>query len=274
MKRSLIILPLLVVLSACSSTLANPNDPFSEGAPFQTLTAAFTPSLPNPEILITETPTPKSVQAETVTLPTDDGINLSGTLFKSGDVAVILAYQGTYRANQENWHPLATLLVKRGFTVLTFDFRGWGQSTEGNKYAALEVDMRGAAKFLTSLGYDQIICGGASMGGTACIHAALENDLVGVFTLGSTIMAGYGELIIRAEDFEHLTMPKLFITSEGDISLVVNDTKRMYELSPEPKEILILPGWQHGTDLFDSDAGGDLTQAILIFIEGLESNKK
>jgi len=76
-------------------------------------------------------------------------------------------------------------------------------------------------------------------------------------------------LRITPDDLARLTQPKLFITGDSDSYSVVSDTKRMHELSPEPKNLLLLPGTAHGTNLFDTDEGKELTTALLGFLEGL-----
>lgn len=47
----------------------------------------------------TKTPTPE-IAFEKVSFTTEDGLELSGTLFGEGDIAVVLAHQGTVGANQ------------------------------------------------------------------------------------------------------------------------------------------------------------------------------
>jgi WD40 repeat protein len=69
-----------------------------------------------------------------------------------------------------------------------------------------------------------------------------------------------------------LTQPKLFITAKDDFYLVVQDTNRMYDLAPEPKKLLLLAGSEHGTDLFQTRAGEELTGAMLDFLDGLSSS--
>ena len=212
--------------------------------------------------------------SETVTFTTADGVSLAGTLFGDGAIAVILAHQGTYGADQTTWHPFARLLAERGYTALTFDFRGVGQSGGRLLYGNLAMDVNAAAQFLQNRGYKQIICIGASMGGTACIRAAQDHVFVGLVTLASTMSAGSGSssLHLTSDDLENLTQPKLFISADNDNDIVVYDTKRrLYELSPAPKNLLLLPGTQHGTDLFNTDTGEELSTAMLRFIENIDN---
>jgi len=46
----------------------------------------------------------------------------------------------------------------------------------------------------------------------------------------------------------------------------------MYDLSPEPKKLLLLAGDEHGTDLFQTQAGDELTGAMLDFLDSLSES--
>lgn len=239
MKRTACLLLLIILISSCSETPMNPT---------QTL-------IPIPE--------------ETVTFVTSDGIHLAGTLFGEGEIAIILAHQGTYGADQKTWQPFARLLAEQGYTALVFDFRGVGQSEGTLGYGKLDLDVRAAARFLQGRGYQRIACAGASMGGTACIRAAQDFDFIGLIIFASTMTAGSSgdTLSLTAEDLSNLTQPKLFVSAIHDSGLVVRDTQSMYALSSEPKALLFFPGTQHGTNLFGTDVNPELSATLLRFVE-------
>ena len=112
---------------------------------------------------------------------------------------------------------------------------------------------------------------GASMGGTTCIRRALDGEeFEGLVALGSAMTTGGNPGIqVSKEELISLTLPKLFITAEEDSTLVIQHTNRMYNSSPEPKALYLLPGWAHGTDLFDTNASEELTRMLLEFLENL-----
>lgn len=271
MKTISYLLFLVVLISACSGAqeLRTSPTPGPGEITFTPPASLSTSSLP----AMTPTNTTPSYPVEPVTFPTDDGITLAGTLFGEGDVAVILAHQGTPGADQTTWQPFARLLAERGYAALTFDFRGVGQSGGTLRYGDLGVDVKAATKYLLARGYNQIVCAGASMGGTACIYNAARYEYLGLMTLSSTMMAGFGDnsLRITDDDLAKLALPKLFIASEYEYSIVVNDTKHMAELSPEPKSLLLLPEPYHGTDLFHADSGEELSASMLEFLEDLRT---
>jgi WD40 repeat protein len=236
--------------------------------PANTPVSLVTPSLP----VMTPTNAPPSYPIEPVTFTTTDDNTLAGTLFGEGEIAVILAHQGTPGADQKTWHPFARLLAERGFAALAFDFRGVGQSEGRLHYSDLATDVDGAVQFLQSRGYTQIACAGASMGGTACIRSAQDQPFIGLIILASTMLAGNSgdTLALSRADLATLMIPKLFVVAESENPIVVDDMKYMTELSPPPKKIVLLPGWQHGTYLFTAASGEELTASLLEFLEGLK----
>jgi WD40 repeat protein/alpha/beta superfamily hydrolase len=264
---NLISVAVVVFLVACGGLKPAP----TSVTPTTTLLPSDTPNLG------TSTMPPKNSLSqnlvETVTFPTTDGITLAGTLFGGGDTAIILAHQGTRGANQTNWGPFARLLAEHGYTALTFNFRGVGLSEGELSHKDVAIDMSAAVEFLHRQGYEKIFCAGASMGGTACIRVARDYAFTGLIILASAMRTGASDadsLDLSPVDLERLTTPKLFIFANHESSLVVDDTRHMYKLSPEPKALLSFPGTRHGTDLFSTDVGGELSATMLRFIENTD----
>ena len=266
-RTILALLLFLLLIPACGPANEAPIPPTPTPVPAATETPAPTPTV---TLFPTRTPRPTPYPFETVTFTTVDDVTLSGRLFGTGEVAVILAHQGTPGADQDTWLTFAGLLAEDGFTALTLDFRGVGESGGSLNYANLGMDVEAAAGFLRERGHTRIACAGASMGGTACIRAAQSNDFIGLIILASTMRTGGNpSLTLSHDELAGLDMPKLFITAENDNHMVINDIRTMYDLSPEPKQLLALPGSRHGTFLFATDAGPALTDAMLTFLEGL-----
>ncbi len=217
-----------------------------------------------------EEPTPtEEIIGEKVIFTTEDHVRLAGTLFGDGEIAVILAHQGTPTTDQVSWYPFAQVLADEGFTALTFDFRGKGDSFGMFEAKYLINDLNSAIAFLRDHGYEKIICVGASMGGTACLRAALDDDLIGLVVFASTLLLS-PPTYVRPAELADLNLPKLFITAENDVFVVTKDINKMYNDSPEPKELYIFEGLsEHGTDLFDTNVGDELTNFLLTFIKGL-----
>jgi pimeloyl-ACP methyl ester carboxylesterase len=210
-----------------------------------------------------------SPQAETVSLTTEDNVMLSATLFGQGQPAVILAHQGTEGTDQKSWQPFAEVLAEKGYAALTLDFRGRGQSQGYLQASQLIKDVNAAIQFLRGRGYQRIVCMGASMGGTACLRAALDHDLAGLVVIASPMSSG-APTAVEPDELSRLTLPKLYVCAENDrYSLVIPQMKQMFELSPEPKQIKFFPGTVHGTELFDTEHGDEFRHLLLGFVERL-----
>jgi len=255
----LISITLLVICTGCGSPQITATTDLST-APTETATPAVTP-----------TATPAALGK--VTFTAKDGVQLAGTLFGGGELAVILAHQGTEGANQTDWYTFAQVLEEHGYAALPFDFRGNGRSSGLPERSKLDLDLAAAVQFMRDQGYTRIVCMGASMGGTTCIRRALDGEeFEGLVALGSAMATGgHPGIQISKEELTSLTLPKVFITAEEDSTLVVQHTNRMYNSSPEPKALHLLPGWAHGTDLFHTNASEELTTILLEFLENLPS---
>ena len=272
---------LVLLLSGCGTAPETPTPtmtfvPTATILPTNTLaldTPTSTPTVvPTATIPPTSTPVPsptlEPVQTSRVSLTAADGALLSGIMYvgeENNDIGVVLAHMGANNATQYSWKSFAQHIARQGYGALTFNFRG--------DRSKLDLDVRAAVQFLRDQGYQRIVCMGASMGGTACLKAAVDTDLAGVVVISSLWTTGSGStgspLVLRREELALLTMPKLFVTPENDINDVPATMQTMYEVAPSPKVLKIFPGTVHGTDIFDT-AQGDEFQALLVdFLEGL-----
>jgi len=94
----------------------------------------------------------KKTDSDVVRFDTVDGVELKGTFYPSSKAkapAVLMLHR--YSGNREGWENLALELQKKGLAVLTFDFRGHGESTKVEpaifwKYPANSNHIRGGNK--------------------------------------------------------------------------------------------------------------------------------
>jgi pimeloyl-ACP methyl ester carboxylesterase len=228
-----------------------------------------------PSPVPTPTPTPQII-VEEISITNEDDIELAATLFTTdseADIAVVLAHMGdrdliTNMISQGSWRAFARIVAGRGFAVLTFDFRCHGQShcgSGGIGDPAYHRDVRAVLNYLDDLGFEHIVCAGASMGGTACVNAATERELAGLIIIASPIPRG----VSISNDLTDPTMPKLFISAEYDHYGVTPQLILMHEQAPEPKELAIFPGEEHGTNLFHTESGEEFSALMLEFLEDL-----
>lgn len=194
----------------------------------------------------------------------EDGLVLHGRVYgeQTGTTAVILAHE--LDRNQNVWNRLAEHLVARGFQVLTFDFRGHGESPGQKEAGVADGDVAAAARFLRRLNQARpIVLVGASMGGAAVLKVASRGEFKGVVTLSAPVSV---RGLSAVPDVERIVAPKLFIAAEGD-DRYTQDARRLFDQAKDPKELKLFPGGAHGTDLLKGDSGLAVRDYLVQFLE-------
>jgi pimeloyl-ACP methyl ester carboxylesterase len=228
-----------------------------------------TSSTPSPEVVATAEAVARTVSftAQYSTTPEsgdeeEDPIVLDARVFGRGKTGVILAHMRP--ADQSSWFPFATELAKTGdFTVLTFDFRGYGESTGEKQFDRIDTDLEAAYEYMRDvLGLEQIYLVGASMGGTASLVVAAREQVAGVISISSP---GQFPPLDAVETVDAIRAPKLFITAEDDVP-AFRSQEEFWEASTEPKVQQIYDGDEHGTALFDGPHGADIRARLMDFL--------
>lgn len=198
-----------------------------------------------------------------VTFDTEDGVQLSGRLFGSGDVAVVLSHMRP--ADQKSWWPFARVLADRGYQALAFDFRGYGDSGGKLQIDYLDRDVQAAVDFLQSQGASRVFLIGASMGGTASLKVASRQEVAGVVTLSAPPLI---EGLDAREDIKQVSAPKLFIAAREDTQgFYARSVDLFNQTAPEPRERQIVEGSAHGTDLLSGEPGPRVQGLIVDFLD-------
>lgn len=164
------------------------------------------------------------------------------------------------RSGQGDWFDFAHELAEKGYTALTFNFRGFcpggeqGCSQGEQDFSKMWKDIAGATRFLRAHGVGKVMLMGASLAAANSLLAAANEtvDADGVVWLSGSDVSFPGDPTPIAR---RITVPKLFMVGRFDTP-VLEPTRYMYELSPEPKELEILPTGEHGTDMLDEDYVG------------------
>lgn len=200
-----------------------------------------------------------------VSFTAEDGITLGGRVFGSGDAGIVLAHM--YPADQTSWYATAESLARQGYLVLTFDFRGYGESSGTKDIDRLDRDVDAAIRHLRSEGAWEIALVGASMGGTACLkvaefYQALSSmRLAAVATLSAPVeFRG----LSAAEAMPRLVVPLLFVAAEEDAG--ATGARQLQQLSGGNGTLLVVPGSDHGTDLLSGDQGERVYTQLLDFL--------
>ena len=198
--------------------------------------------------------------ATKVSFNTEDGIQLSGHLFGSGDVGVVLSHMKP--ADQESWWSFARVLRDHSYLVLAYDFRGYRDSKGEVDIDNIDRDVQAALDFMKSEGASKVFLIGASMGGTASLKVASREEVAGVITLSApSAIEGLG----ASEDVRAILAPKLFIAARDDL-FPARSVDLFDQRAQEPKERQIMDGGAHGTDLLSGDPGPRVQGLIADFL--------
>jgi len=198
-----------------------------------------------------------------VRFKTEDGVTLSGKLFGSGSSGVVLAHM--YPADQTSWYSTAKRLAQEGHLVLTFDFRGYGDSEGTKEIELIDKDVASAIQAIADAGATEVALIGASMGGTAGLVATAQTTpipVTGVATLSAPVEF---KGLSAEEAVPKLTVPLLFIAAEDDAG--ADGARQLQELSGSGAELKLLPGNEHGTELLEGAHADEIWGLLSGFLE-------
>lgn len=177
---------------------------------------------------------------------------------KNDAIATVLFFHGS-GGNVSKYIFMTKPLVEAGYQVIMVDFRGYGKSTGIPNHLNIADD---GQKFLDySLALKEVknkpvILYGASMGSQVAAHLAKNNQQkINALVLDGCI-SSFNDVAIKfapqfetylktvpfpysaKEDIKTVTIPKLFIHSEGDKMIPIEEGKSVYDNAPDPKKFI------------------------------------
>lgn len=212
------------------------------------------------------------VPHETITLTTDDGLELTGSYVPSRNRAAILLYPGARRADE------ARMLIDHGYGVLLLDPRGQGGSEGDTVRWAGDQDLLAGAAYLRrrpDVDADRVGAIGFSIGGEMLLRAAAESDGIDAVVsegagdrVGETEVTGIARLLVDPSQavmtaatsvFSNLMPPPPIVDRIGDIAprpvlLIYADPgvggecsrqPEFFAAAGEPKDIWEVPQADH-----------------------------
>jgi fermentation-respiration switch protein FrsA (DUF1100 family) len=206
--------------------------------------------------------------AEDVWFETADGVRLHGWFFRSkaeAERATIVYFHGNGgNVSYTGW--VGEAMARRGFDVLLFDYRGYGQSggaVGGER--GLYADADAAYRYVvTQRGADprRVVLYGQSLGSAAAADVAarescgaliLESGLSSASDMAATILPWLPRALHRLGKFRFDTTGKLprvrcpvFIAhGDRDEIIPVEQGHKLYAAAREPKQLRIVTGAGH-----------------------------
>ncbi|UCF64543.1 MAG: hypothetical protein JSW33_01565 [bacterium] len=211
---------------------------------------------------------------EQIDLMNGDGYRLAGTLFYNEDaeIGIVMAHSGVPGQSQLGLHPLASQLADSGFTVLTFDLRGYGLTGGFPSYGRVHIDVWAAINYLRDLGYIRIGTFGVGLGAIGIAMTGQHENVVGLVLISCPISVSPPTLLITEEYMAPLTYPKLVIAAENDFANgrpFAQYATTIYNYCQEPRQLVLFSGSFHSMELFESEHEIELNQMLISFFEDL-----
>lgn len=247
---------LALLLAACGGTAGSQAGGPTTPSPVPARTPGTTPT---PVASPTPTPTPTGVNIDgCVTEETGKifdykrgGTTTKGVIMGKGPVGVVVSYER--QGSVCDWLPLADRLVAEGHRVLLFD---------RNNTAAPEEDTVAMAQRLRKAGATKVVLVGGSMGGRLSLLAAgkLDFPVAAVISVSGTIQPG---------EVDDLRAPFLQVTGDADPEAPVDMLQIVYNeaVKSADRQLLVLPGSAHASELFAGDQGEKALSAVTSFVE-------
>ena len=207
--------------------------------------------------------------SQEVSFESPDGIPLEGRLFGQGSAGVVLSHMRP--SDQTSWWRFAQELADEGYLVLTYNARGYCPGAAGGcsggeqDLGEIWRDVLGAVTFLRSEGARRISLVGASMGGTASLYAAAQEDLdlEAIVTLSAP--ASFEGMDLTPDVLTRVGAAKLFVAGVDDGS-AAESAQTLYDYSPPPKRLEILTTGDHGTDILEGNQAGPAGTLLLTYL--------
>ena len=213
-----------------------------------------------PERILTANPSNVSLNFETVSFETSDGVKLSGWFIPSdGTIGVILFCHGN-AGNISHRLDSIQIFHRLGLDVFIFDYRGYGQSEGKPSEQGTYNDAEAAWQYLVDYRQvkpDSIIIFGRSLGGAiaswlAHTHTPGMLILESTFTSLPDIAAKLYpylpvKLLLRfkydtAKYLSTVDCPVLIIHSRDDEMMPYSQGQRLFAVANEPKSFLEISG--------------------------------
>ncbi len=220
-----------------------------------------------PDDLIKSTPEKYSLDYQDVWIAIDQEKIHGWWIPQTKKTAPVLLYFHGNGSNNGDLPGIAAMFHKLGLSVLLIDYRGYGKSSPGfpNETRVYE-DADAAWEYLTKkrqIKPQNIFVYGHSLGGAIAINLAIKHpQMAGLITEGTFTsmkeIAGFNQAFrlfpldwIVTQRFDSITKikslqtPLLIFHGEDDRTIPAYMAQKLFNASPEPKELVIIPQAGH-----------------------------
>jgi alpha-beta hydrolase superfamily lysophospholipase len=223
------------------------------------------------------TPASLGLEAEDVSFPARDSTTVSGWWLQGAKAApaVVIASRGT--GTMSDMLPAAQQFLARGFSVLTFDYRGFGPGSSAEAVDSLRYiifssqwvdDMLGALSYARARGGSHVFAWGQDLGSVVALASAGRRKgacdalaVEGLFRTSQEALNANGTAVMHEVVVRHrrlvrrpdepimvgprLTVPLLVVLAGKDEVTPPAITKTVFAQSRVPTETWEIPGAGH-----------------------------
>ena len=218
---------------------------------------------------------------EDVVLRTDDGLALGAYFIPpppNGLDSTVIVFNGN-AGNREYRVPLAVTLHCRGFGVLAFDYRGYGENPGSPSESGLIRDARAALAYVSSrpeVRRDRIVFFGESLGAAVAVALAAErppailvlrSPFSSMVKIGQTHYPFFPIALMLKDRYESdalirkVSSPVLVIAGDSDRVVPPEDSRRLYDAANDPKRFHLVLGADHNDPAL---AGGEKVMDVVV----------
>ena len=194
--------------------------------------------------------TNSSDNVQNISLTTDDSIKISSRFYPGNQTGIVLVHM--LGRNKETWNAFADELANSGYSVISIDLRGHGESG-GSDYSSFSEaqwnsavnDIKAAKEFLKEKGATNFYIIGGSIGSNLAIkYAATDSDISKVVLLSPSFDYRGVKTEEAAENFKG----ELLVVSSSEDLQSFGASEQLAEISPNG-EFVGLSGAGHGTNM-------------------------
>ncbi|MCX5813972.1 MAG: alpha/beta hydrolase [Proteobacteria bacterium] len=234
-----------------------------------------------PEKEILQTPQNINLDYREINFSTKDGVNISGWHIPANPEKGTLLFCHGNAGNISNVMEHIKIFHEAGFSVLVFDYRGYGKSGGKPSEAGTYLDVEAAWDYLLQQGNppEKIIVYGHSLGSAIATEVAIrKNPVALIIEAGFTSMPDLGAKLYPwlpvklLSKYQYSTVtkigmikfPKLIIHSPDDEIVPFQHGRMLYEKASQPKDFLEIRGGHNDGFLL---SGAIYKDGLMKFIE-------
>jgi uncharacterized protein len=212
-----------------------------------------------------ETPQNSGVAFDASTIETADGERLHAWVMRAPAPRANVLYFHGNGANLSNWSPILTGIVKHGYSVVAFDYRGYGKSTGHPTERGLYRDVDAVVKYAsrTQFGTIPTIYWGRSLGAAMAGYAATVQPPDGIIlesgfanaraaVRDSPILVAlsfFSSYRFPAAEFvNRANRPALVMHGNRDSVIPFARGRELFDALTVPKQFLVIEGGDHNDD--------------------------